>query len=166
MFAVKHNLRLVIKNTGHDLLGRSMGPNSLSLWVHHRKKIEVFDTFVPEGAPEDTKGEPAVMIESGVQIAELVKVMDEHKRTVVVGSSPTVGVAGGFCAGGGYGILSRLYGLRVDNVLQYKVVTADGQLRVANAYQNQDLFWALRGGGPGTYGVVAEVVTHMVLWLK
>ncbi|KAG0238336.1 hypothetical protein BGW42_005569 [Actinomortierella wolfii] len=161
-FAAKHNLRLVIKNTGHDLLGRSIAPNSLSLWVHHRKKIEVFDAFIPEGAPDGTRGEPAVMVESGVQFRDLMKVMEAHKRTVVYGSSPSVGVAGGFCTGGGNGVLSRLYGLCVDNVLQYKVVTADGQHRVANAYQNQDLFWALRGGGAGTFGVVTELVmrTH------
>lgn len=88
--------------------------------------------------------------------------MHEHNRTVVSGSSPTVGAAGGFCTGGGNGVLSKHHGLCVDNVLQYKVITADGELRVANAYQNQDLFWALRGGGPGTFGVVVEAVmrTH------
>ncbi|KAG0360738.1 hypothetical protein BGX24_005493, partial [Mortierella sp. AD032] len=161
-FAAKHNLRLVIKNTGHDLLGRSTAPNSLSLWVHHRKKIEVINAFVPEGALQSTEGEPAVLVESGVQFGELNKVLDVHNRTVVGGSSLTVGIAGGYCTGGGNGVLSKRHGLCVDNVLQYKVVTSDGELLVANAYQNQDLFWALRGGGPGTFGVVVEAVmrTH------
>ncbi|KAG0085083.1 hypothetical protein BGZ92_009317 [Podila epicladia] len=161
-FAVMHNLRLVIKNTGHDLLGRSTAPNSLSLWVHHRKKMEVINAFVPEGALQGTEGEPAVLVESGVQFGELYRVMHENNRTVVGGSSPSVGATGGFCTGGGNGVLSKRYGLCVDNVLQYKVITADGELRVANAYQNQDLFWALRGGGPGTFGVVVEAVmrTH------
>ncbi|KAG0029599.1 hypothetical protein BGZ82_007835 [Podila clonocystis] len=161
-FAAKHNLRLVIKNTGHDLLGRSTAANSLSLWVHHRKKLEVINAFVPEGAPQGTEGEPAVLVESGVQFGELYKAMHEHNRTIVGGASPTVGAAGGYCTGGGNGVLSKRYGLCVDNVLQYTVVTADGELRVANAYQNQDLFWALRGGGPGTFGVVVEAVmrTH------
>ncbi|KAF9201306.1 hypothetical protein BGZ59_002794 [Podila verticillata] len=164
-FAAKHNLRLVIKNTGHDMLGRSTAPNSLSLWVHHRKKMEVVDAFVPKGAPQDTKGEPAVLVESGVQFEELNTVLHEHNRIVVGGSSSTVGAAGGYCTGGGNGVLSKLHGLCVDNVLQYTIVTADGELRVANAYQNQDLFWALRGGGPGTFGVVVEAVmrTHPAL---
>lgn len=161
-FAAKHNLRLVIKNTGHDLLGRSTAPNSLSLWVHHRQKTEVVKAFVPKGAPQDIKGEPAVLVESGVQFGELYKILDEHNQTVVGGASPTVGAAGGYCTGGGNGVLSKRYGLCVDNVLQFKVVTADGELHIANAYQNQDLFWALRGGGPGTFGVVVEAVmrTH------
>ncbi|KAF9369063.1 hypothetical protein CPC16_004824, partial [Podila verticillata] len=164
-FAAKHNIRLVIKNTGHDMLGRSTAPNSLSLWVHHRKKLEVVDAFVPKGAPQDTKGEPAVLVESGVQFEELNTVLHEHNRIVVGGSSSTVGAAGGYCTGGGNGVLSKLHGLCVDNVLQYTIVTADGELRVANAYQNQDLFWALRGGGPGTFGVVVEAVmrTHPAL---
>ncbi|KAF9308378.1 hypothetical protein BG003_011202 [Podila horticola] len=124
--------------------------------------MEVFDAFVPIGAPQGTEGEPAVQVESGVQFGELYKIVEQHNRTVVGGASATVGAAGGYCTGGGNGVLSKRYGLCVDNVLQYKVVTADGELLIANTYQNQDLFWALRGGGPGTFGVVVEAVmrTH------
>jgi FAD/FMN-containing dehydrogenase len=67
-----------------------------------------------------------------------------------------VGVAGGWVQGGGHSPFSPLYGLAVDNVLEFKVVTADGNLIVVNDVVNQDLFWALRGGGGGTWGVVVE----------
>ncbi|KAG0268333.1 hypothetical protein DFQ27_006956 [Actinomortierella ambigua] len=161
-FARQHNIRLVIKNTGHDVVGRSTAPNSLSLWMFFRKGVQMTDAFVPEGAPEGTKGEGAAVIESGVQFGDLYRLAHEHNRTIVGGSTPSVGAAGGFCLGGGNGVLSKKYGLCVDNVLQYKIVTADGELLVANAYKNQDLFWGLRGGGPGTFGVVVESVlrTH------
>ncbi|KAF9979357.1 hypothetical protein BGZ73_000051 [Actinomortierella ambigua] len=161
-FAKQHNIRLVIRNTGHDVVGRSTAPNSLSLWMFFRKGMQMTDSFVPEGAPEGTIGEKAVVIESGVQFGDLYQLAHDNNRTIVGGSTPTVGAAGGFCLGGGNGVLSKKHGLCVDNVLQYKIVTADGELLVANAYQNQDLFWGLRGGGPGSFGVVVESVlrTH------
>jgi len=88
---------------------------------------------------------------------------------VVGGIAYTVGAAGGWILGGGHSSLSPQYGLGVDSeflqgkfqllglidrvdVLQFEIVTPDGASRIANAYQNEDLFWALRGGGPG-FGV-------------
>ncbi|KAF9970941.1 hypothetical protein BGZ73_006192 [Actinomortierella ambigua] len=124
-FASQHNIRLIVKNTGHDFLGRSSGAHSLSLWTHYMKDLSMADNFIPEGAPA-------------------VPFADSDDR-------------GGYCIGGGYSPLSRLHGLCVDNVLQYKVVTPDGELKVANMYRNQELFWALRGGGPG-FGVIVEAV--------
>lgn len=58
--------------------------------------------------------------------------------------------------GGGHSALSPSLGLGVDRVLEFKIVTADGVLRTANQCQNTDLFFALRGGGGGTFGVVLE----------
>jgi hypothetical protein len=87
---------------------------------------------------------------------------------VVGGSSYSVGAAGGWVLGGGHSSLSPQYGLGVDSefslielisflddfadVVQFEIVTPDGEVRKVNAYKNQDLFWALRGGGPG-FGV-------------
>ena len=77
----------------------------------------------------------------------------------------TVGVAGGLTGGGGHGPLTTLKGWTVDNVLEFKVLTADGQYLTVNSRQNPDLFWALKGGGPGTYAVVlsASYKTHLDL---
>ncbi len=68
----------------------------------------------------------------------------------------TVGVAGGLVQGGGHGPLTNLYGFLADTALQFKVITADGVLKTANAKTNPDLFWALRGGGPAAFGVIVE----------
>lgn len=65
-------------------------------------------------------------------------------------------MSGGWGQNGGYGPLTAQYGLGVDQWLEAKVVTADGELRVANNVSNQDLFWAIRGGGGGTFGIVVE----------
>lgn len=65
-------------------------------------------------------------------------------------------MSGGWIGGGGHGALSNQLGLGVDRTLQFKVVTPDGVLRVANDCQNTDLYFALRGGGGGTFGVVME----------
>ncbi|KAG0213949.1 hypothetical protein BGX28_003127 [Mortierella sp. GBA30] len=161
-FASTHNIRLVIKNTGHDYLGRSIGASSLNLWVYYMKDIAFNDNFVPEGAADGTIGSGAIILGSGVLWKDAYKAADEHNVIVVGGADATVGTSGGFCQGGGHGPLSPRHGLCVDNVLQYKVVTADGELRVANAHRNTDLFWALRGGGGSTFGVVVEAVykTH------
>jgi FAD/FMN-containing dehydrogenase len=84
-------------------------------------------------------------------------------RAVVGGEDPTVGL-GGLIQNGGHGHLSSHYGLASDSVYQVSVVTVSGHRLVANNAQNQDLFWAIRGGGGGQYGVVTEFVlkTHPV----
>lgn len=72
-----------------------------------------------------------------------------------------VSVAGGWTQAGGHAALSSYYGMGADQVLEFKVVTADGSLKIANPTTNQDLFWALRGGGPGTFGVVVEATVKV-----
>src|SRR5437016_7914374 len=62
--------------------------------------------------------------------------------------------------GGGFGSWSKRYGIAAANMLEAELVTADGKLLVANACQNQDLFWALRGGGGGTFGIVTRVTVR------
>jgi len=119
---------------------------------------------------------------AGVQWFEAYQAVKQHNRIIVGGISAggSVGAAGGWLAGGGHSALSPNYGLGtpnspgitrpcshctftgVDNVLEITIVTADGNHVIANAYNNQDLFWALRGGGGGTWGVVTSVTykTH------
>lgn len=80
---------------------------------------------------------------------------------MVAGSCPTVGASGGWVLGGGYGALTPNYGLGVDNVLEMKVMLPDGRFVTANRCQNQDIFFALRGGGAGTFGVVTETVSKI-----
>lgn len=80
---------------------------------------------------------------------------------VVGGSSTTVGAAGGWITGGGHSALSPTYGLGVDNVQQLTAVLPNGTYVVANRCQNKDIFYALRGGGGGTFGVIMEMVSPL-----
>ncbi|KAJ7848173.1 hypothetical protein B0H14DRAFT_3108904 [Mycena olivaceomarginata] len=146
-FSEQTGIPLVIKNTGHDYKGRSSAPNSIALWMSYQPD------FVPEGC---SLAQPGVTLGAGVQWAEAYEFADAHNVTLVGGSDRSVGVIGGWLQGGGHSVLSNTMGLGVDRVLQFRVVTPNGELRVANACQNQDLFLALRGGGGGTFGVVLE----------
>ncbi|THH16525.1 hypothetical protein EW146_g4120 [Bondarzewia mesenterica] len=155
-FSKKTRVPLIIKNTGHDYKGRSSAPNSLALWTHNMKNMSYDPTFVPEGCATPS---PGVTVGAGVQWGEAYPFAEAHNITLVGGSDKGVGVSGGWLQGGGHGALTNTMGMGVDRVLQFKVVTPDGQYRVANACQNEDLFFALRGGGGGTFGVVLESTT-------
>lgn len=94
---------------------------------------------------------------AGQQFGGVYEFANAHGYRVVGGTSPSVGIAGGWLAGGGHCMLSNELGLGVDNVQQIKVVLPDGRYITANRCQNQDIFFALRGGGGGTFGVVTEM---------
>jgi hypothetical protein len=162
-FARRHRLRLVIKGTGHDYLGRSSAPDSLLVWTHEMRDITVHDSFVASGCAATGPGIPAVSVGAGTRWLEAYQtVTGKHRRYVQGGGCTSVGAAGGFTQGGGFGSWSKKYGTGAAGVLEAEVVTADGRVLVASACQNQDLFWALRGGGGGTYGVVTRMTlrTH------
>ncbi|PHH64520.1 hypothetical protein CDD81_4299 [Ophiocordyceps australis] len=150
-FAQKHNVRVVIKNTGHDYIGKSTGKGSLGLWTHNMKEM----TFLNYSSPEYTG--PAVKMGAGVQAFEAYTAAASHGLRVVGGACATVGLSGGFLQGGGHSPLSSMHGMGADQTLEWEVVTATGRHLVASPTQNQDLYWALSGGGGGTYGVVISV---------
>lgn len=151
-FAKYHNIRLVIRNTGHDYLGKSTGAHALGIWTHSLKSISLIQKY----QDENYKG-LAIKVGAGVESIEAYEFADSHGLIVVGGNCPTVGFAGGYIQGGGHGPLSSRYGLAADQVLEYEVVTADGKLVTATNKVNNDLFWALRGGGGSTYGIVVSV---------
>ncbi|KHN97494.1 oxidoreductase [Metarhizium album ARSEF 1941] len=160
-FVKDHNLRLVIKNTGHDCAGRSSSPDSLQIHTNLLKGITYHDNFVIRGSVGQGSG-PAVTLGAGVLHWEVYSEGAEKGFTIVGGECPTVGAVGGFLQGGGVSSFhSFTKGLAVDNVLEYQVVTANGELVAANENQNQDLFWALKGGGGGTFGVVAQATVRV-----
>jgi len=160
-FARRNGVRLVVKGTGHDYLGRSNAKNSLLIWTHRMRNVRVHDSFEPEGG--NGPGVPAVSVEAGTRWLEAyAAVTNQHGRYVQGGGCTSVGAAGGFTLGGGFGALSKRYGSAAGSMIEAEVVTADGQRRIANDFQNSDLFWALRGGGGGTFGIVTRVtlLTH------
>jgi FAD/FMN-containing dehydrogenase len=94
---------------------------------------------------------------SGLNYDEAVGHALKYDHVIVSGNDATVGL-GGHIQGGGHGPLSSTFGLAADNVYQVRVVTARGHILTADATQNQDLLWAIRGGGAGQYGIVTEYV--------
>ncbi|KAK2027942.1 FAD binding domain-containing protein [Colletotrichum zoysiae] len=154
-FAKSNNLRLVIRNTGHDFQGRSAGAGSLAINTHNLKDISFVDNY---RGPGDYNG-PAITIGAGVQGFEISAAAHarDPPQNVVTGECKTVGVAGGYMGGGGHGPLTGIHGLAVDQALSFEVLTASGQFTVVNSKDNPDLFYALKGGGPGNYGVVLSV---------
>ncbi|KAG9096928.1 hypothetical protein FS749_007453, partial [Ceratobasidium sp. UAMH 11750] len=143
-------------------LGRSSGAGSFSIWTHQLKGVNFTDSFVPTGCSRNVPGVSAVTLGAAEQWRDVYQAVDERNRTIVGGAANTVGAAGGYVQGGGHGPLGSLYGMAVDNVLQFTIVKPDGKVVKANACQNKDLFWALRGGGGGTWGVTLDVTykTH------
>ncbi len=98
----------------------------------------------------------AVRIGAGAQLIDIYRQMfDEAKVAIPGGTCPLVGIAG-LTQGGGVGPFSRQYGLTLDRLLAAEIVTADGQVRRISAKQEPDLFWAIRGGGGGNFGVVTS----------
>ncbi|KAJ3575467.1 hypothetical protein NP233_g1082 [Leucocoprinus birnbaumii] len=151
-FAREHNLRLSIKASGHDLLGRSTAKKSLLIHTHKLQSIEFTEHFHVGGKDLGS----AVTVGSGVSLSTLYNASKVMDKIFVGGTAATVVAAGGYVQGGGHSALSPLHGLAADNALEFNVVTADGLARRVNEAENSDLFWAMRGGGPGTWGVIVN----------
>lgn len=152
-----HRLRLVVKGAGGDYFGRSSGPReSLLVWTHDLRSIAVHRAFRAVGAPVDAPAVPAVTVGAGDTWLHAFQAATSAGLYVQGGGCTTVGACGGFTQGGGFGSYSKKFGSGAAGVLQAEVVTSDGEFRVANAYQNSDLYWALKGGGGGTFGIVVR----------
>ncbi|KAF8432968.1 hypothetical protein L210DRAFT_3412981 [Boletus edulis BED1] len=158
-WATAHNIKLTVKNTGHDYLGRSAAPSTLQVNTHLMDNL----SYVPEFVPQGSYASPvtALTMGAGAQIYKIYNYAAEQNFTPAIGTCATVGAAGGYLQGGGHSLLSPLYGLAVDNALEFEVVTADGRIMVANEAQNSDLFWALQGGGAGSWGIVTSATIRV-----
>lgn len=135
-------------------LGKSTGKGSLNLWTHNLNSIEFLDYSSNYFTGKAAK------IGAGVRGFEVYEAASVENVIILGGDCPSVGLAGGFTQGGGHSCLSSLYGMGADQVLMWEVVTAQGQHLTATPEQNSDLYWALSGGGPGTYGVVISLTVR------
>jgi FAD/FMN-containing dehydrogenase len=146
-YARDSGLGIAIQATGHGVAL----PADDCLLIHTRRLDEV---TIDDDAWTARVG-------AGVKWAVVLDQAQNHGLAPLLGSSPDVGAVG-YTLGGGMGWLARRYGLSADHVRHFEVVTADGEVRKASATENPDLFWALRGGGGGTFGIVTGMEIDLV----
>lgn len=105
---------------------------------------------------ETTLSAGELTVGAGARLGAVYDALTPHGRTIPAGCGPTVGVAG-HLLGGGLGILGRTYGLTSDHLLAARVVLADGRVVDCDERRDPELFWALRGGGGGNFGVLTSL---------
>ncbi|KAM5587364.1 berberine bridge enzyme-like 21 [Rosa sericea] len=151
--AKKLGVQLKIRSGGHDYEGIS--------YVSSEQSFIVLDMFNLRSINVNT-GERSVWAQAGATLGELYYRISEKSKTLAfpAGLCPTVGV-GGHVSGGGYGNLLRKYGLAVDNVLDALIVNVNGKL-LDRKSMGEDLFWAIRGGGGGSFGVIVSYKLRLV----
>lgn len=146
-FAERYGLPVRPRSGGHSYVGASTG-----------NKVLVVDTAKLNAVHLDASLR-TVQVGAGALLGAVHNTLDSHNRTIPTGTCPTVGVTG-LALGGGIGAESRLFGLTLDSIASIRIVTADGQVRQVSAKSHPDLFWALRGGGGGNFGVVTQIVLN------
>lgn len=138
-FTKAHDLLIAVRGGGHSSAGKSVCDEGIML-----------DLSLMRGVTVDASSRTA-KVEGGALLGDLDRASQAHGLATTAGTVSHTGV-GGLTLGGGMGHLGRQYGLTIDNLLSVDMVTADGKLLHANAKENADLFWAVRGGG-GNFGV-------------
>jgi FAD/FMN-containing dehydrogenase len=142
-FGQQNNLLTAIRGGGHNVGGRALCDDGLVIDLSRMKSVFV------DGATH------RVRVQGGATLGDLDRETHVFGLAVPCGIVPKTGI-GGLTLGGGVGWLIRKYGMSIDNLLSAQVVTADGKVLTASASENDDLFWALRGGG-GNFGVVTSL---------
>ncbi|MEP6884926.1 MAG: FAD-dependent oxidoreductase [Gammaproteobacteria bacterium] len=160
-FARDRSLRLVVKGGGHSYQGTSNAADSLLVWTRHMNSITVHDAFLPGGCAAATPKHAVSVGAGAIWMQVYDAVTTRHGRYVQGGGCTTVGVAG-LIQSGGFGSFSKRYGTAAASLLEAEVVTADGKVLIANTCSNPELFWAIKGGGGGSFGVVTRLTleTH------
>ena len=150
-WADRHDVRVAARSGGHSYAGYSTLDEGVVVDLRRLRGISV------------DRGSRRAGIGAGARMIEVVDALARHGGAVPGGSCPTVGF-GGLALGGGYGLAARAFGLTADNVVGLVVITPDGRLRRVDAHHDPDLFWALRGGGGGNFGIVTrfEARVHRV----
>lgn len=146
-FVRQHQWLLAVKGGGHNIAGNAICDDGLVIDLSRMRAVDV-----------DVQARKAT-VEGGATLADFDAAAQAHGLATPLGINSTTGVAG-LTLGGGFGWLSRKYGMTVDNLESAEVVTASGDVIEASETQNTDLFWALRGGG-GNFGVVTRFVFRL-----
>ena len=141
-FARENGLQLSIRGAGHNIAGNALCDNGLTIDFSRMKNVRV------------DAGKKRAYVEPGATLADLDEATQAHSLATPVGINSTTGIAG-LTLGGGFGWLTRKYGMTIDNLVSVDMITAEGKKLRASESENADLFWAIRGGG-GNFGVVTQ----------
>ena len=149
-FARQQGLALAVRGGGHNIAGNALCEGGLVIDMSGMRGVHI------------NQATRRAFVQAGATLADFDHEAQSFGLATPLGINSTTGVAG-LTLGGGFGWLSRKYGLTVDNLVGAQVVTADGELLHVSAAEHADLFWALRGGG-GNFGVVTlfEYALHPV----
>jgi FAD/FMN-containing dehydrogenase len=142
-WARSRGLRVAPQGTGHNAAAMGSLGHTVLVKTERMRGVEI-----------DPKTRTA-RVEAGVLWAEVSEAAADHGLAALAGSSPDVGVVG-YSLGGGISWLARRYGLAANSVTAVELVNAEGELVRADAHNEPELFWALRGGG-GSFGVVTAL---------
>ena len=140
--ARRHKLEISIRGAGHNIAGNALCNDGLTIDFSNMKNVRV------------DAGKRRAYVEPGATLANLDEATQAHGLATPVGINSTTGIAG-LTLGGGFGWLTRKYGMTIDNLVSVDLITAEGRKIRASETENADLFWAIRGGG-GNFGVVTR----------
>ena len=146
-FARDNEVELSIRGGGHNIAGLSLSDGGLTLDMSQLRSVEV------------DAGAKLARVAAGCTLGDVDRATQEHGLAATLGFVSATGVAG-LTLGGGFGYLTRRFGWTVDDLEAVEIVTADGTVLRASRTENDDLFWAIRGGG-GNFGVVTEFVYRL-----
>jgi FAD/FMN-containing dehydrogenase len=141
-YARENGLEISVRGGGHNIAGSALCDGGVLIDFSNMKTVKV-----------DVQKKRAY-VEPGATLGDFDKAVQIHGLATPVGVNSTTGIAG-LTLGGGYGWLTRKYGMTIDNLVSAELITADGRKLSVSDDENSDLFWAIRGGG-GNFGVVTQ----------
>lgn len=141
-FAKKNRLLISLRGGGHNIAGRSIYDDVMLIDLSKMRSVRV------------DKEKSIAVVEPGATLADVDRETQKYGLALPVGINSTTGIAG-LTLGGGFGWLSRKYGMTVDQLISADLITVQGEKIFCDANTNPDLFWAIRGGG-GNFGIVTS----------
>eukprot|EP00121_Abeoforma_whisleri_P004529 Awhi_evm1s4095 len=163
------NMRVCPRSGGHSYNGYSSCNQGMLIDLRQLNSAYLVEPYFKTSKRErndnhdnqNSENHLQVKVESGFLLGALYNFLVPLGHTLPMGSCPTVGV-GGHASGGGFGMIARKYGLLSDRLVETKIVLANGDLKTISKNKNSDLFFAVRGGGGGNFGIVTEFTFDVV----